>query len=242
MPSATSLANLSWRKQLWQSVINVIFPPACANCEAPGTLFCDSCRAGLIWVEEPICRQCGRPDTLGEHLCPNCRGDNRPILPIRAACLHAGSLHRVIHRFKYENQFGLADLLAAFMVQAWPQWQVPVEVVVPVALHPERERKRGYNQATLLAQHLARKQGWTLEPAGLIRIRHTRPQVGLTAPERRVNVHKAFQAESRYVAGKQIMLVDDVCTTGATLTAAAAALYAAGAANVNGYCLAHAKE
>ncbi len=189
-------------------------------------------------MQEPICPQCGRPGTDTNLACTNCQGENRPDLPIRAACIHGGSLIRVIHRFKYENQFGLAGLLATLMVQAWPRWQVPVDVVIPIALHPERERKRGYNQATLLAQHLAQKQSWALEPAGLERTRHTRPQVGLTVPERRENVHQAFQANSRYVVGKKILLIDDVCTTGATLSAAAVALYTAGATRVTGYCLA----
>lgn len=203
-------------------------------------MFCATCRAELVWVQEPVCPVCGRPDAGPDLPCFDCRGENRPGLLIRTACLHTGPLPRIIDRFKYENQFGLAGTLGALMVEAWPPWPAPVEIVIPIALHPERERKRGYNQATLLAQHLAREQGWLLEPAGLQRIRHTRPQVGLTAPERRVNVHEAFQGEPDMVLGKHVLLIDDVCTTGATLSAAAAALYAAGAAGVTGYCLARA--
>lgn len=143
---------------------------------------------------------------------------------------------------KYEGAFALAEPLGDLMATAWPRWQTPVDLVVPVALHPERERKRGYNQSTLLARRLSCKLGWQMLPESLQRTRDTRPQTRLSGSERLQNVQRAFQAQRDIVTGKHILLVDDVATTGATLAASADALLAAGAVSVSGYCLARATE
>jgi ComF family protein len=128
------------------------------------------------------------------------------------------------------------------MMEAWPKWQMPVDVVVPVPLHAKRERKRGYNQSSLLARHLSRKKGWRLLTNGLQRFRYTPPQTGLGRSERLQNVQRAFRADPKQVAGSRILLVDDVVTSGATLAASAEALLEAGAASVSAYCLARATE
>lgn len=141
---------------------------------------------------------------------------------------------------KYKGLFALAEPLAELMVLAWPQWEVEVDLVLPIPLHAERERERGYNQAMLLVEHLCRRMGWQTAPAGLRRIRHTPPQVNLNKEERQENVKDAFTADERIVKGLNILLVDDVCTTGATMISATEALLAAGAQSVSGYCVARA--
>jgi ComF family protein len=114
------------------------------------------------------------------------------------------------------------------------------EIVIPVPLHPERERERGYNQANLLVQYFCREIGLNSDLMALQRVRHTRPQVGLDPTARRENVEGAFRAESARVAGKRILLLDDVFTTGATMTAASQALLDCGARQVAGICVARA--
>jgi ComF family protein len=163
-----------------------------------------------------------------------------PGLQIRAAVWFCGPIMPAIHQLKYNGISAAAGPLAGLMVEGWPHWATPVDLALPVALHPARVHERGYNQATLLARHLSRELSLPLQEDGLARIRHTRPQVGLSAGERRHNVTGAFQADPATVAGKRILLVDDVCTTGATLDAAAGALLAAGARGVFAYCLARA--
>jgi ComF family protein len=124
------------------------------------------------------------------------------------------------------------------MVAGRPAWLDTIDLVVPVPLHPKRQRQRGFNQSALLSRYLCRSLNLVLSENALRRIRHTTPQIELGPEERASNVRGAFAAVPRQVAGRHILLVDDVFTTGATLSAAAEALLAAGARVVSGYCLA----
>jgi ComF family protein len=141
---------------------------------------------------------------------------------------------------KYKGMFALTRPLADLMVDNWPDWAEPIDLVLPVPLHPKRERERGYNQAMLLVKRICSRLELEGDGASLWRNRYTRPQVGLNPRERLDNVRDAFAAERDRVKHKHILLVDDVYTTGATLTAAADTLLANGARAVSGYCLARA--
>jgi ComF family protein len=146
----------------------------------------------------------------------------------------------MIHKLKYEGMFGLAEPLSDLMFRAWPQWETAVDIVVPIPLHPERQKTRGYNQSERLAHHFGQKIGLPCNNNALERVRYTKPQVGLTAVERLENVDAAFLANPEIAKNKSVLLIDDVCTTGATLTAAANTLLSVGAKKVSAYCLARA--
>ncbi len=171
--------------------------------------------------------------------CSVCQERPLPLNQIRAAVLFAHPVAKLIHNLKYNNAFGLAKPLAQMMADAWATWHMPVDLVLPIPLHAERQRERGYNQAALLTRDFCNEVALPYAEEGLCRTRFTTPQVGLTAVERLKNVQDAF-AVTVDVVGKHILLIDDVCTTGATMAAAAGALHAAGAAAVSGYCVARA--
>lgn len=225
-------------RRLVRSFLTLAFPPVCAGCGRPGSLFCEPCQAQVVWLREPLCQKCGRPVSRPGQHCYNCRQQPLPLQQIRAAAVYRDPLGRAIRRMKYSGTSALAEPLAGLMLAAWPQWQTAVDLVLPIPLYPERERKRGYNQSALLVQQLCQSLQWTTATGALWRTRHTRPQVELSGRERLQNVVDAFQADPAVVAGKSILLVDDVCTTGATMAAAAQALLAAGAGPISGYCIA----
>lgn len=231
----------TWRQRmryLAGRVADVFFPPVCAGCKVVGELLCSQCRQKISWLKEPVCHYCGRPQIAIDDECQACRQNPIPLRQVRTATFYEEPVTEIVKQFKYEGYFGLAAPLAELMLVAWPRWAHPVDLAVPIPLHAARQRERGYNQSELLARVLERHLDWEVEPAALKRVRRTRPQVGLNMVERRTNVHGAFVAEPALVEGKEILLIDDVRTTGVTLVAAADVLLAAGAKSVSAYCLA----
>jgi ComF family protein len=162
------------------------------------------------------------------------------VQKIRTAVLFVDPIPKIIHNLKYNGQFGLAKPLAQLMLEAWPQWNLTADLVIPIPLHTQRYKERGYNQSALLAKYLCQKLQIPWDAHALTRAKYTTPQVGLSAKDRSLNVKGAFIAKNEKVKGKSILLIDDVCTTGATLSAAAKTLLSANAKMVSSYCLARA--
>jgi ComF family protein len=150
-----------------------------------------------------------------------------------------GVLRQAIHRLKYGGFKSLALPLAHLLTQQVENRPLPAEVLVPVPLHPRRLRERGYNQSGLLAQELGRLTAIPVEEDTLVRHRNSRAQVKTSdSEERRSNVLGAFDCRGEKLKGRRILLIDDVCTTGATLNSCAIALKKAGASSVWGLALA----
>ncbi|GAB4526541.1 MAG: hypothetical protein Kow0063_00920 [Anaerolineae bacterium] len=152
-------------------------------------------------------------------------------------------MRKAIHLFKYRNQHAIAPVLAGLMADFWHANPLPADLLIPVPLHPARQRERGYNQADLLARALGDMINLPVITAGFKRVRHTQPQMSLGAADRRDNVQDAFAYLPRAdneVSGQQVVLIDDVCTTGSTMEACSLALKAAGASVVWGFTLARA--
>lgn len=234
---------LSWKKRLSalaETLRDVVFPPVCASCRKVGSLLCAGCYDKIPWITGPVCARCGQKTNPTAVACPTCLDRPLPLQQIRAATHFTDPIPAIIHKMKYEGMFALATPLAQLMVDAWPRWQTAVDLVVPIPLHATRHKKRGYNQAALLAKQFCNQLGFTYHPDVLQRTKLTQPQVGLHATERLSNMAHAFKATEPTVANRHILLIDDVCTTGATLAAATDALQAAGAASVSGYCIARA--
>jgi competence protein ComFC len=159
---------------------------------------------------------------------------------MRSWLVFEGPIRQALHSLKYRRNIALGDALAQQLTGfvASLGWQV--EMVVPIPLGKERMKERGYNQTGLVALPLAAIQHWHYSSRALTRGRETRTQVGLTPTERKENVRGAFRAETKLVHGRNVLLMDDVATTGATLAAGAAALMDAGARSVYGLTLARA--
>jgi ComF family protein len=219
--------------------LDLLFPPRCAGCGRLGTLWCQACQAGVEPIHSPVCPLCGHP-YAGAGLCPECRLRPSHLDAIAATAVFGGPLRQAIHRFKYGDGHALAPILGARLVETWRQRGLTADRVIPVPLHAQRLAERGYNQSALLARVLAAGVGAPLDETLLVRRRATEQQALLNAVQRRKNVYEAFVCQGS-AAGLRIVLVDDVCTTGSTLEASAAALRAAGAASVSALTLARAR-
>ena len=164
--------------------------------------------------------------------CATCKATPLRYDYARSAAVYEGALREALHAFKFAGRRALAgplgDLAAEQCVGSLPEG---IDALIPVPLARERERERGFNQATLLARRIGRRLGAPTRPGWLVRTRSTRPQSDLSAAERRANVRGAFRATDR-VAGRHLLLIDDILTTGATLEACARALREAGARRV----------
>lgn len=230
-------------------VLDLVFPALCPVCghrsdDRSHRPFCARCWAGLPLLPPPGCPVCGRalPGLPGDLPCGPCRRRPPPFAYVRAVAAYRDGMRAAIHALKYGGRRVLARPLAALLAEAGPAL-LPgasaasagsrVDGLVPVPLHPARFAERGFNQAELLAAPCAARWGVPLLTGALARVRPTRPQTELDEPARRANVAGAFAVRrAGSVAGRRLLLVDDVLTTGATAGAAADALRRAGAAEV----------
>ncbi len=226
------------KSEIAEALLGLLFPGPifCAACgarlERNDEYVCSACRAQIILLSEPMCRRCGRPISY-PGFCTQCCLRERSFVRSWPAAAYRGALRQCLHRFKYNHGVYLAPFLGMLLAKRLQQADgVPTDpMVVPVPLDPGRMRHRGFNQAELLASELAKIYGWRLHKKALRRIRTTLPQADLNVEERWANVSGAFAATEK-LAGKEILLVDDIYTTGATAEAASQALKEAGACAV----------
>jgi ComF family protein len=215
------------------AAIETVYPRRCAGCGRRGRWVCDECDAALRRFAPPWCARCGAPPTL---IACRCADLPAALTVVRSAASDDGWLKVAIRSFKYGGESARAEHLGALLVPLLGDLP-PFDALVPVPLHPRRERRRGYNQARLLAQ-AAGGQSIPVENV-LLRIRPTDQQVGLDAETRRTNVRGAFAVRAgASVRGRRFVLVDDVLTTGSTLGNCADTLVAGGAAWVGAVTLA----
>ncbi len=224
--------------KLKRVALDLLFPQWCVGCGREGAYICRSCRQSLSLITPPVCPRCGRPQAGGV-LCPICVNTQVVIDGIRSPFVFGGVIRQAIHELKYRNLRALAAPLAGFLYDYLMAYPVPGEVLVPVPLHRKRWRERGYNQSGLLAQGLGRLIGLPVIDDCLVRQKYALPQARTTSVSgRQSNVAGAFTCGDGRLRGKQVLLIDDVSTSGATLNASAAALKSAGAASVWGLVMA----
>ena len=224
-------------RSLQSFVLDLLLPPHCLGCGKEGSLLCSTCEQTLHPLSPPFCR-CGRP-LANPGICPHCLDAPLTIDGIRSAFPFHGLIREAIHQLKYRGISSLAEPLSQLLHQYLQAQPLPADVLVPVPLHGQRLRQRGFNQSLLLAAGLGRRTQLPVWKGALQRIRSTVPQAQTAnAAERRANVQGAFASSSRDLAGARILLIDDVCTTGSTLDVCATALREGSAASVWGLTLA----
>ncbi len=225
-----------------QSVIRALYPPQCVACGALADsdfALCGKCWRDTHFISGLVCNHCGIPlpgeDRGSDELCDDCLHIARPWAAGRAALLYRDTGRRLVLALKHGDRTDLARPAGAWMARAAAPLLRAGMLVVPVPLHPWRLFRRRYNQAALLSGRLARECGLEHLPDALLRTRRTRPLEGHSRAARFAALDGAIRAHPRHaarIAGRQVLLVDDVMTSGATLAAATGALVAAGAGEV----------
>jgi ComF family protein len=227
--------------KMLDGLVSLFYPPICAEClvsVSPGEYLCETCNGNALRIESPFCRKCSEPfsGTISSHFtCANCADRTLHFETAVSAFRSRGVVRRVIHQFKYGGEVYLRHLVSRWLDAAFEDERMAVrqfDLLVPVPLHPARKRERGFNQAEALAKLIARKRGIPCQPL-LKRVRYTTTQTAFDRTERMNNLRNAFRLRKNAdVRGLRVLLIDDVLTTGATLSECAHVLRKAGALSV----------
>ena len=216
-----------FKHKIFDFILDLLFPISCLGCDKKDTWLCDNCLEKIKLQEDPV-------------LSPTTETKN--LDKLISACHYKGSLlEKIIPTFKYKFVTDLARPLSKILIWALEKFKLPSDaILIPVPLHRKRFRKRGFNQAELLAKKLAKHFDISLRTDLIIRHKNTLHQARLSRDERLKNLHRSFRCiNPALVKNKNVILVDDVSTTGATLNKIADTLKSAGAKTVWGLVIAH---
>ena len=226
-------------KDICAGVLDLVYPPFCLVCgRRDQNYLCAKCIEEIDVIDAPFCRKCGTP--CEEYKCQQCLEREYHFEYARSAAVFGGALREAIHSLKYKFHLPLADPLADLMARCFHETYLAgrVDLAIPIPIHSSRLLERGFNQAEELALRLRKRISLPVESGVLYKPRKTRHQVDLPQDLRTINVQGAFAVRNTgRIAGKRILLIDDVFTTGSTLSEAARVLREAGAETVHAYTL-----
>ncbi len=224
---------------LLENILDILYPRRCPICQEVvkkrGEMICPSCRKEIAPIQEPVCKKCGKPimDAAEEYCC-DCGKMGHLYTRGLAVLPYTGKVRKSLHQIKFHNKKEYLDFYGPYMAEvlgkrilAWG-----AQALIPVPLHRSKRRKRGFNQAEILAVEVGRALGIPVRTDVVQRIRNTRPQKDLSLRERQNNLKGAFKISQYDVELKKIILVDDIYTTGSTIDGIAGKLLEQGAEEV----------
>lgn len=221
---------------LWKKCLGMLYPQTCYFCgKISRESMCLECADKVEYIEEPRCKKCGKPIRYGEkEFCHDCAEHVFYYEQGKSIWLHKGPVRWSVYQFKYHNR----RIFAEFYAEEWcrlygnklKEWDI--DVIIPIPLHPKRRRKRGYNQAEILAEELGKRCNIPVNGKALIRVVNTRPQKELSNKERKKNLSKAFRVTNHWEKVKNVLLIDDIYTTGNTIDSVAQILKEKGSEKV----------
>ena len=223
---------------LWAS-LDLVYPPTCCGCGIKGVRWCSDCQSKVEVIGDLVCPSCGCPQK-SISTCGICRQNHPPYAALRSWSVFKGPLREALHHLKYKKDISLGDSLSKPLISFLRKLTWDIDLVTPVPLSAVRLKQRGYNQAALLAWPVAMSLHFVYSKEALLRIKESKSQVGLSFQDRRTNVAGVFWADSKIVSGKNVLVIDDVTTTGATIESCALSLSTAGAKEVYGLTLSRA--
>jgi len=217
-------------EKIKSAVADVVFPLFCSGCGKEGSVLCEKCVADAMQIDAERCPMCTHLSPA-PMLCSDCR-EKIGVKQLVHLGQFKGPLREALHNLKYEDARIVAQQLSSMLAGRTQQYQLQSGLVVPMPLAQNRNRERGYNQSALIARELSNKLNWDYLEA-LERVKKTAPQTKLSRAKRKTNVKGAFASKYKFTDPNRIIyLLDDVVTTGATLSAAVTALKKAGAKKI----------
>lgn len=216
--------------------MGMLYPQTCCFCgKVSKQGICSECFKKVTYIKEPRCKKCGRPVRYKEQeLCYECQRKVFHYEQGKSVWLHKEPVSGSIYRFKYHNRRIYGEFYAKEMYRLFwhnlQDWEI--DVIIPVPLHKKRRRVRGYNQAEIIAKHLGRMTGIPVDTKAIKRKRYTKPQKELNDKERKQNLKDAFEVIEEWKIQKNVLLVDDIYTTGSTIDTIAKMLKEKGTSKV----------
>ncbi len=230
-------------REFSSALLDLIFPPVCIHCRSPlspsSSTFqlCPVCRAQVLLTRPPFCLRCSRTITdISSVFCPVCRKQKHDFDQAVSCCQYNEVMKNLLHLFKYHHKTALKHFFCSCIYLFLQRYSISLQTfdcIVPVPLHPARFRERGYNQSLLIAQELSRNHNIVLSAHNLLRTRNTKSQTALSIKERWTNIQSAFTIKCPFTyKGKNVLIIDDLLTTGATTSEIAKTLKNDGAKKV----------